>query len=37
MGGLSVAIFDDELHTLPKLGRFSKENRSSSPARARGR
>jgi Bacterial protein of unknown function (DUF839) len=25
-GGLSVAIFDDELHTLPKLGRFSKEN-----------
>ena len=26
MGGLSVAIFDGELHTLPKLGRFSKEN-----------
>jgi Bacterial protein of unknown function (DUF839) len=25
-GGLSVAIFDGELHTLPKLGRFSKEN-----------
>jgi hypothetical protein len=26
MGGLSVAIFDGELHTLPKMGRFSKEN-----------
>jgi hypothetical protein len=26
MGGLSVAIFDNELHTLPKLGRYSKEN-----------
>jgi len=25
-GGLSVAIFDGELHTLPKLGRYSKEN-----------
>jgi hypothetical protein len=25
-GGLSVAIFDNELHALPKLGRFSKEN-----------
>lgn len=25
-GGLSVAIFDNEAHTLPKLGRFSKEN-----------
>jgi Bacterial protein of unknown function (DUF839) len=25
-GGVSVAIFDDELHTLPRLGRFSKEN-----------
>jgi hypothetical protein len=25
-GGLSVAIFDNEIHTLPKLGRFSKEN-----------
>ena len=25
-GGQSVAIFDDELHTLPKLGRFNKEN-----------
>jgi hypothetical protein len=25
-GGLSVAIYDDELHTLPKLGRYSKEN-----------
>jgi hypothetical protein len=26
MGGLSVAIFDGELHTLPKLGRYAKEN-----------
>jgi len=26
LGGLSVAIFDNELHTLPKLGRFAKEN-----------
>jgi muconolactone delta-isomerase len=26
MGGLSVAIFDGELHTLPALGRYSKEN-----------
>jgi Bacterial protein of unknown function (DUF839) len=25
-GGQSVAIFDSELHTLPKLGRFNKEN-----------
>jgi hypothetical protein len=25
-GGLSVAIFDGELHTLPKLGHYSKEN-----------
>jgi hypothetical protein len=25
-GGQSVAIFDNELHTLPKLGRFNKEN-----------
>jgi hypothetical protein len=25
-GGLSVAIYDNELHTLPKLGRYSKEN-----------
>jgi hypothetical protein len=26
MGGLSVAIFDGGLHTLPKLGRYAKEN-----------
>jgi secreted PhoX family phosphatase len=26
IGGLSVAIFDNEAHTLPKLGRYSKEN-----------
>ena len=25
-GGLSVAIFDNEAHALPKLGRYSKEN-----------
>jgi hypothetical protein len=25
-GGQSVAIFDNELHTLPKLGRYNKEN-----------
>ena len=26
MGGVSVAVFDDELHTLPDLGHFAKEN-----------
>jgi hypothetical protein len=26
LGGLSVAIFGNELHTLPRLGRFAKEN-----------
>jgi hypothetical protein len=26
LGGVSVAIFDNELHTLPKLGHFAKEN-----------
>jgi muconolactone delta-isomerase len=35
MGGLSVAIFDDELHTLPKLGRFNKENTVVQPGRGR--
>ena len=25
-GGQSVAVFDNEIHTLPKIGRFSKEN-----------
>jgi hypothetical protein len=30
----TVAIFDNELHTLPKLGRYPKENTSSSPGRA---
>jgi Bacterial protein of unknown function (DUF839) len=30
-GGLSVAIFDNELHTLPKLGRYSKENTNVQP------
>jgi hypothetical protein len=33
MGGLSVAIFDDELHTLPALGRYSKENTIVQPGR----
>jgi Bacterial protein of unknown function (DUF839) len=31
-GGLSVAIFDGELHTLPKLARYSKENTVVQPA-----
>jgi hypothetical protein len=30
-GGLSVAIFDGEIHTLPKLGRYSKENTNVQP------
>jgi hypothetical protein len=30
-GGLSVAIFDGELHTLPKLSRFPKENTNVQP------
>jgi Bacterial protein of unknown function (DUF839) len=34
-GGLSVAIFDGELHTLPKLGRFAKENTVVQPTRGR--
>jgi len=25
-GGQSVAVYDNEIHTLPKLGRFAKEN-----------
>jgi hypothetical protein len=32
-GGQSVAIFDGELHTLPKLGRFPKENTNVQPRR----
>jgi hypothetical protein len=32
-GGLSVAVFDSELHTLPKLGRYSKENTVVQPTR----
>jgi secreted PhoX family phosphatase len=31
-GGLSVAIFDNEAHALPKLGRFSKENTLVQPS-----
>src|SRR5207342_3455009 len=26
LGGQSVAIFDNQIHALPKLGHFSKEN-----------
>jgi hypothetical protein len=33
MGGVSVAIFDNELHTLPDLGRYSKENTVVQPHR----
>jgi len=33
-GGLSVAIFDGELHTLPKLGRYSKENTNVQPGQS---
>jgi hypothetical protein len=32
-GGLSVAIFGSQLHTLPKLGRYSKENTVVQPTR----
>jgi hypothetical protein len=35
MGGLSVAIFGNQLHTLPKLGRYSKENTVVQPTRGR--
>jgi secreted PhoX family phosphatase len=31
LGGLGVAIFDNELHTLPKFGRFSWENTLAQP------
>jgi Bacterial protein of unknown function (DUF839) len=30
-GGLAVAIFDNELHTLPRLGRFAWENSVTQP------
>lgn len=33
LGGLAVAIFDNELHTLPRLGRFSWENTLPQPRR----
>jgi Bacterial protein of unknown function (DUF839) len=33
MGGVSVAIFDNELHSLPGLGRYSKENTVVQPQR----
>jgi hypothetical protein len=33
-GGQSVAIFDDELHTLPALGRYAKENTIVQPDRS---
>jgi hypothetical protein len=32
-GGIGVAIFDNELHTLPKLGRFAFENPVPRPER----
>jgi Alkaline phosphatase PhoX len=32
-GGLSVAIFGSQLHTLPKLGHYSKENTVVQPTR----
>jgi hypothetical protein len=31
-GGQTVAIFDSELHTLPKMGRFNKENSVVQPS-----
>lgn len=34
-GGLSVAIFDGGLHTLPKLGRYPKENTVVQPTHGR--
>jgi hypothetical protein len=33
MGGVSVAIFDNELHSLPDLGHYSKENTVVQPRR----
>jgi secreted PhoX family phosphatase len=33
LGGLGVAIFDNELHTLPKFGRFPWENTLAQPKR----
>ena len=35
MGGVSVAIFDNELHTLPALGHYSKENTVVQPGRGK--
>jgi Bacterial protein of unknown function (DUF839) len=34
-GGVAVAIFDNELHTLPKLGRFAWENTVPQPDHGR--
>jgi hypothetical protein len=33
-GGLSVAVFENELHTLPGLGRYAKENTVVQPTRS---
>jgi muconolactone delta-isomerase len=33
-GGVSVAIFDGELHTLPKLGHYPKENTNVQPGQS---
>jgi hypothetical protein len=35
MGGLAVAIFDNELHTLPKFGRFPWENTLAQPKKGK--
>ena len=34
MGGLAVAIFDNDLYTLPRLGRFAWENSLVQPNKA---
>jgi hypothetical protein len=36
-GGVAVAVFDNELHTLPKLGRFAWENTIPQPNSAHDR
>lgn len=37
MGGLGIAIFDNELHTLPKFGRFPWENTLAQPKKPHGK
>lgn len=36
LGGLAIAIFDNELHTLPKFGRFPWENTLAQPKKGNG-